>query len=150
MLVYALSFEASWHQEFTILLLVLKIHWLWLFNRSVCMPLSSENRTINVLNLSWTFFQVIDKISLINTSISPREHSIALFLISYPLSFIFIASTHWFFPDSLTISQPSLEITFEKASRSPIIFTISRWFTILIVSFIRISIWKVFYSLPML
>lgn len=126
-------------EQFTVMimlyfLLLVYIHLL------VGLPVSSIHTSIDVHHLSEPLSEVIHIVPFVDIPISPGKDSITLLFIVEPLSFILVASSRSLLPHTLTASEPILEISFEKTARGPVIFSITRWLSGFVHSFVRISV----------
>ncbi len=127
---------------------MLEINFLFLY-RLILLPLAFHVCSITIYDFSLALFQVIYKITFVYSSISPSKHTITLFFISLPSSFIFFTSNRSFFPNTLTKSQSIFKLSFEKTACRPKVLPVSTRFAILVISFITIAICKSLYSLTM-
>ena len=95
-------------------------------------------------HFSLSFSCIIFKLSLVNIAISPLELSDSIFLVFLKHSLVNISLG--IYPCSFALSQSLDKIAFILRSVFPVVFSIAMRMTVVIVSFVSISIVKVLQS----
>jgi len=108
------------------------------------LPLTFVPASIAPIHLTEPMSQIVKVFPLINVSSYPSEHAVATFFIVSVLTFVFIGLSWASFPYSITVSQSIFEVTFEKVSFGPEIFTVTRRLAVFIRAIIAVSVGELF------
>lgn len=106
------------------------------------LPLSLVPTTITPVHLTETMSHIFRICTFVYISTWPAEYPIALFFILPVLTLVLISISCSFFPHTMTIPHPHLEITFKITSIRPEILSIPMRLAIHVLTFIQITICK--------
>lgn len=88
-------------------------------------PLAFVPAAVVPTHLSEPMSHIVEVVSFVDVSGLPGKHTITAFLVVRILAFIFVSVSSTSFPDSVSMSQPILEVSLEEAPIDPVILAIA-------------------------
>jgi hypothetical protein len=112
-------------------------------------PISFVVTSISPIHFPIPIANIAFVVTLIDISTDPGIDAISPFFIVIVVTLVMICVPDPFLPQAMTISQTINELSFEKTSIVPVILSITRGLSVLILAFIHVAIGKSLDSLTM-
>lgn len=105
-------------------------------------PLSFVITSIAPIHLTESTAQIFLIVSFVDITTSPSKNSVPVLFILQVLSFVLITVSSSFLPHAVPLPQTISEASFEVAAVSPIVLSVSIWFSTSVLSLVKIPICK--------
>jgi len=113
-------------------------------------PFSLVITTVIPVHLSKIASEILFVISFIDIAARPCKDTVSMFLVLHILSLVFVTISRTFFPHSVSFPQSVPEASLKIAAIRPIIFSVSMWLPLGILSLVQISTCELLGSLSVL